>query len=239
MMYLSEGDMRRILYKLFLGKPEYNIPLRYTAYHAYHTNLVKIWNNEKHHDVGFEKILRLFLVAIQIIFPGIHIRNITGRYGLIKRNMANEFYVLFKTLLPLYFLFSGLYRHLWVVGISSYLLTETIFYVASLIFVSDMFLKPRSYRRNILMLFFNYLEILFSFAVIYAGLHLLGEQAKTVYDYVYFSVVTSTTIGFGDIHPVTSAGKMMVCMQAIIVVAFIVLFLNFFGSKVETLHQEE
>lgn len=231
--------MRRIIYKLFLGKPEYNIPIKHTAYHAYRANLVKIWNNEKHHDVGFEKILRLFLVAVQIIFPGIHIRNITGRYGLIKRNMANEFYVLFKTVLPLFFLFSGLYRYKLVVGISSYLLAETIFYVASLIFASDMFLKPRSYRRNILMLFFNYMEILFCFAVIYAGLHLLGNQAKSVYDYIYFSVVTSTTIGYGDIHPVTAAGKMMVCAQAIIVVAFIVLFLNFFGSKVEVLHQDE
>ncbi len=231
--------MKRILTKLFFGKPEYNKPIRDTAYNLYSKNLIKIWNNEKHHDIGFEKILRLILVAVQIIFPGIHIRNIFGRFGLIKRNVAIEFYVLFKTILPLYFLVSGLYRNVFAVIISTYLLMETICYVASLIFVSDMFVKPRSYRRNILMLFLNYVEIALSFAVVYGGLHLLGDQATSYFDYIYFSIVTSTTIGYGDIHPHTEMGKVIVCIQAVMVVAFIVLFLNFFGSKVETLQHEE
>jgi Ion channel len=231
--------MKEFLYKLFFGKPEYNKPIRGTEYHTHWRNLQKIWNNERHHDIGFEKILRLILVALHFVFPGIHIRNVTGRFGSIKRNVVIEFYVLCKTLLPLYFLASGLYVHPWVMILSSYLLAETVCYVASLIFVSDIFVKPRSYRRNILMLFFNYLEISFCFAVIYAGLHLLGDQPKSVFDYVYFSVVTSTTIGYGDFHPVTNMGKVFVCVQAIMVVAFIVLFLNFFGSKVEALDNVE
>jgi len=231
--------MKDILYKLFFGKPEYNKPLAYSAYHSYRINVKRIWNNEKHHDIGFEKILRLFLVSTQILFPGIHIRNIFGRFGIIKRNVAIEFYVLLKTLLPIFFLVSGLYKHILMVVISSYLLTETICYVASLIFVADMFVRPRSYRRNILMLFFNYMEISLCFAVIYAGLHLLGDKPLVAMDYIYFSIVTSTTIGYGDMHPVNHMGQLMVCIQAVMVVAFIVLFLNFFGSKVETLHNEE
>ncbi len=231
--------MKKFLSKLFFGKPEYNKPIRDSAYHAHRKNFIRIWNNEKHHDIGFEKIVRLFLVGIQFIFPGIHVRNFFGRYGLIKRNVAVEFFVLFKTCLPLFFILSGLYHYKITVIISVYLLLETIFYVASLIFVADMFVKPRSYRRNVLMLFLNYLELSFSFAVIYAGLHLLGSQPQTNFDYLYFSVVTSTTIGYGDIHPVGDLGKVTVCIQAIMVVAFIVLFLNFFGSKVETLDNEE
>ena len=231
--------MKRFLNKLFLGKPEYNKPIKDSAYHAHKVNLTRIWNNEKHHDIGFEKILRLFLVSIQFIFPGLHIRNIFSKKGLIKRNVAIEFYVLFKTCLPLYFLFSGLYVHKITVVISAYLVIETICYVASLIFVADMFVKPRSYRRNILMLFLNYMEISFSFAVIYAGLHLLGNQPTSIFDYIYFSIVTSTTIGYGDLHPINDLGKLFVCIQAVVVVAFIVLFLNFFGSKVETLNNED
>ncbi len=231
--------MKRILSKLFFGKPEYNKPVRVTAYQNYVVNLTRIWNNAKHHDIGFEKILRLFLVSVQIIFPGIHIRNVFGRYGIIKRNVAVEFYVLFKTSLPVIFLITGFYRHTAAIIISSYLLIETICYVASLIFVSDMFVKPRSYRRNILMLFFNYLEISLCFAVIYASLHLLGDKPYSIMDYIYFSIVTSTTIGYGDMHPASHLGQITVCVQAIMVVAFIVLFLNFFGSKVETLHNEE
>jgi len=231
--------MKRVLSKLFFGKPEYNTPQKISAYDAYTSNLSKIWNNEKHHDVGFEKILRLFLVGVQPIFPGIHYRNIVGRYGVIRRNVAIEFYVLFKTLLPAVFLITGFYKHMAAVAISTYLLCETVIYVASLIFVSDIFVKPRSYRRNILMLFFNYIEIALSFAVVYGGLRLLDDTPKDIIDYVYFSIVTSTTIGFGDLHPVTALGKALVCTQAIIMVAFIVLFLNFFGSKVEILHSDD
>ncbi len=231
--------MRQILNKLFFGKPEYNKAVRGSSYAAFRRHFIKIWNNERHHDIGFEKILRLFLVGVQFIFPGIHVRQIFGRMGVVKRNVAVEFFVLFKTCLPLFFLFSGLYVHKITVIISAYLLTETLCYVASLIFVADMFVKPRSYRRNILMLFLNYMEISFSFAVIYAGLHLLGNQPKTTFDYIYFSIVTSTTIGYGDLHPINDPGKVIVCIQAVVVVAFIVLFLNFFGSKVETLNNED
>ena len=231
--------MKDILYKLFFGKPEYNKRIAYSAYTSYVVNVKRIWNNEKHHDIGFEKILRLFLVSSQIIFPGIHIRNIFGRYGMIKRNVAIEFYVLFKTFLPLFFLATGFYKHIAAVVIASYLLVETICYVASLIFVSDMFVKPRSYRRNILMLFLNYMEISMCFAVIYASLHLLGDKPYDTMDYIYFSIVTSTTIGYGDMHPANHLGQITVCVQAVMVVAFIVLFLNFFGSKVETLHNDD
>lgn len=231
--------MRGFFYKLFFGKPEYNKPIKYSAYETYRKHILVIWNNERHHDIGFEKILRLFLVAIQFIFPGIHVRNFFGKFGLIKRNVAVEFYVLLKTCLPLFFLYSGLYHYKITVATSTYLLLETICYVSSLIFVADMFVKPRSYRRNILMLFFNYLEISLCFAVVYAGLHLLGDQPTHTFDYIYFSVVTSTTIGYGDIAPVSMLGKLMVCIQAVMVVAFIVLFLNFFGSKVESLSNNE
>lgn len=231
--------MKHFLSKLFFGKPEYNKPLLHSTYHSHWQNLRRIWNNEKHHDIGFEKILRLFLVMVQIIFPGVHIRNFFGKYGMIKRNVAIEFFVLFKTILPFIFLVTGLYHHMFAIVISAYLMVETVFYVSSLIFVSDMFVKPRSYRRNILMLFLNYMEISLSFAVIYGGLNLLGDQPHHYFDYIYFSIVTSTTIGYGDLHPVTELGKIMVCTQAVLVLAFILLFLNFFGSKVETLQNDE
>jgi len=102
-----------------------------------------------------------------------------------------------------------------------------------------MFVKPRSYRRNILMLSLNYLEICLSFAVLYAGMHLLGDTPQGYIDYIYFSIITATTVGFGDMHPVTQLGKILVSVQAVMVVAFVVLFLNFFGSKVELIHNEE
>ena len=147
--------MRKNIRKLLFGDPAYNTIPRHTAYQNLFHNLNDIWNNKKHNDVGLEKVLRLFLVSIQLVFPGLHIRNYFGKKGVITRNLAIEFYVLGKTLLPLFFLLKGWYTNPFVICISAYLLFETICYVASLIFVSDIFVKPRSYRRNILMLLLN------------------------------------------------------------------------------------
>ena len=231
--------MKEFFYKLFLGKPEYNLPLQRSAYSVYRAHIYKIWNNAKHNDIGFEKLLRIFLVAVQFVFPGLHYRNFWGKHGTIVRNVAVEFYVLFKTILPIILLLTGLYKRNWVVVLSVYLVLETMFYVSALIFVSDMFVKPRSYRRNMLMLFLNYMEIAFSFAVIYARFQTLGDKAASVGDYIYFSIMTSTTIAYGDLHPVTALGRGLVCIQALLVMAFVVLFLNFFGSKVENLNRDD
>ncbi len=116
--------MKQILHKLFFGKPEYNKVIRDSAYDAYAKNLARIWNNERHHDIGFEKILRLFLVSVQIFFPGIHVRALFRKVGVVKRNVAIEFFVLFKTCLPVFFLLSGLYKYKITVVISCYLLVR-------------------------------------------------------------------------------------------------------------------
>ncbi|MGZ5303565.1 MAG: potassium channel family protein [Bacteroidia bacterium] len=225
--------MKRFFKKLLFGRPEENIQLEHTTIENQRKNLRKVWNNEQHNDIGLEKILRLFLVAVQFAFPGIYIRDKFGKKGLTWKNLAVEMYVLLKTILPLVFLLTGLYTNIYIVIFIAYLLTETILYVATLIFVTDIFAKPRSYRRSVLLLYFNYLEIVLDFAVIYGGLQLLSNNAISVTDFIYFSFITSATIGYGDIFPVTTLGKIMVSFQSIIFLIFIVLFINFFSSKVE------
>lgn len=196
-------------------------------------NLRKVWDNEQHNDAGIEKLLRLFLVAIQFIFPGIYIRHAFGKNGIVFKDIAVETYVIFKTILPFVFLVTGFYTSVYAILITAYLLAETILYVTTLIFVTDIFSKPKSYRRSVLLLFFNYLEIAFDFAVIYGGLQLLNKEAKSIIDFIYFSFVTSATIGYGDIYPASDLGKIMVSLHSVIFLIFIVLFLNFFSSKVE------
>jgi len=225
--------MKQTFTKLLFGRPEENIKLDHTSIVNQRKNLKRVWDNEKHNDIGLEKMLRLFLVAIQFAFPGIYIRDKYGKRGLTYKNLAVEAYVIFKTILPLVFLLTGIYTNNFAVLIATYLLCETILYVATLIFVSDIFAKPRSYRRSILLLYFNYLEIVFAFAVIYGGLDLLNDNANSIIDFIYFSFVTSATIGYGDIYPTTDLGKVFVCFQSIVFLIFIVLFLNFFSSKVE------
>ena len=225
--------LKNVLFKLFLGKREYNVKYNKSALKSHAQNLVNVWNNENNSDIGLEKILRLFLLSVQFVFPGLYIRQLFGRRGLSVKNLAIEVYVLLKTAFPLILLLTGGYTHPVFIFLVFYILTETIFYNTILIFASDVYSHPRSYRRSVLLLFFNYIEIVFDFAVIYGGLHLLGGRVNGIIDFIYFSFVTSATISFADIYPITNLGKIMVGTQSVVFFVFIVLFFNFFSSRVK------
>ena len=85
-----------------------------------------------------------------------------------------------------------------------------------------------------LLLFLNYLEIVFDFGVIYASGNYLNRTFDHWFDSLYFSFITSATIGYGDFYPITTFGKFLVSFQSIIFFIFVVLFLNFFTNKVES-----
>lgn len=53
----------------------------------------------------------------------------------------------------------------------------------------------------------------------------------SVFDYYYFSVVTFTTLGFGDIHPATFPGKLAAMAEALIGAFMMALFVLVFGRK--------
>jgi hypothetical protein len=121
-----------------------------------------------------------------------------------------------------------------VIGVMVYVLLETIFYIPTLIFASDLLSRPRSYKRSMLLLFFNYLEIVFAYAVLYSNGNYLNKPFYYWYDAVYFSVITSSSIGYGDYYPVTTIGKLLVSTQALLFLFFVVLFLNFFSTKIKS-----
>jgi hypothetical protein len=114
-----------------------------------------------------------------------------------------------------------------------YVLLETILYIPTLIFASDTFSKPRSYRRSMLLLFFNYLEIVFAYAVLYTCGNHLNKPFHHWFDAIYFSIITSSSIGYGDYYPITTYGKFLVSTQALLFLFFVVLFLNFFSTKIK------
>lgn len=62
-------------------------------------------------------------------------------------------------------------------------------------------------------LFFFYLSINVVFSIVYYQIKTL-ETSATFLDYVYFSFVTALTIGYGDFHPLTSFGKVLVIIQS-------------------------
>lgn len=225
--------MKSILKKLLLGnvsrisKPNYN-PIQKRI-----QNIKSIWNNDHQDDNGIEKIVRLFLSSSQLLFPGVYIKYLANLKGYEYRDLSLDFYILLKVSFPILILVNQWQGHSFVVWIMIYVLLETVLYIPTLIFASDMFSKPRSYKRSMLLLFLNYLEIVFAFAVLYSCGNYLNKPFNNWFDAIYFSIITSSSIGYGDFYPVTTFGKVLVIAQALLFLFFVVLFLNFFSTKIK------
>ncbi len=226
--------MKSILKKLFIGKVSKKDRPKYNPIERRVLNIRAIWNNDHQLDNGIEKIVRLFLSSSQLLFPGVYIKYLANKKGYEYQDLALDFYVLLKVAFPLTILMNHWQNEKILIGIMVYVLLETILYIPTLIFASDLFNKPRSYKRSMLLLFFNYFEIVLSFAVLYSIGNQMNVPFQHWFDAVYFSVITCSSIGFGDYYPVTTYGKILVSMQAMFFLSFVVLFLNFFSTKVKS-----
>ena len=226
--------MKKILKKLLLGKTSKGAQPKFNPIRKRIQNIQSIWNNDHQEDNGIEKIVRLILASSQLLFPGIYIKYWASKKGVEYQDLALDFYVLLKVIFPIVILVNHWQSHQWIIWILVYVFLETVFYIPTLIFASDLFSKPRSYKRSMLLLFFNYLEIAFAYAVFYSVGNYMNRPFLHWFDSIYFSIVTSSSIGYGDYHPITPIGKFLVTTQALLFLFFIVLFLNFFSTKVKT-----
>lgn len=222
------------LKKLLIGNVSENFKPKYNPIQRRILNIKAIWNNDHQDDNGIEKIFRLFLSISQLFFPGIYIKTIASKIGYAYKDLAMDIYILLKVAYPLIIIVNHWQDHIILIWIMVYLILETILYIPTLIFASDMFVRPRSYKRSMLLLFFNYLEVVIAFGVLYT----LGQNTNIPFqhwtDALYFSLMTSTTIGYGDYYPVTTYGKFLASVQALFFISFVILFMNFFFTKAKS-----
>jgi hypothetical protein len=79
----------------------------------------------------------------------------------------------------------------------------------------------RSFRRLVLLTIHNYFEVLVWFAAFYAVAapyfySIRGVNLSDISGALYFSIVTMTTLGYGDIHPLGCIGMLLTCAQTMI-----------------------
>ena len=133
------------------GKPQRTI-------YAQIEHIKSVWDCKKYEDFGIERLFRLVLVCTQFIFPGLYIRDVSGRYNVLTRKLWVEGYVIAKVILYLIILFY-LSPKIWYCWVIIYLLIETFMYLLGLIFLNTEYRQPASYKRNLLMVIVNYIEI--------------------------------------------------------------------------------
>jgi len=191
-----------------------------------------VWNSGRYYDFGIERIFRLFLVISKALFPGIYIDYFFRNSSYQTQKVAGEVFVLFKTAMPFFMLYFQLWHHSWLYIINVYLLLETYLYIFYKIFVHEHN-HHRTHKRSLLLLFFNFIEVIGSFGVVYAAGDFLNLPVANWIDALYFSFVTGATVGYGELYPVTSAGKQIVILQIISTMAFLILFFNFFTPRAQ------
>ena len=196
------------------------------------TKIKNVWNSSQYQDFGIERFVRLFLVGSKILFPGVYIEELSYNLSLHMQKIIGEFYVIFKTLMPFVILYFGLWDHYWLYIFNIYLLLETFLHIFHKIFLPEHD-RGRMPNRSIILLFFNFIEVIASFGVIYAAGDYLNQPVSSWIDALYFSFITGVTIGFGDFHPVNDDGKILVMAQVMSTLAFLFLFFNFFAPRYE------
>jgi len=222
--------MSKFLLKVFSNSPaaagqREKIPEAYAEQVKY---LKKVWNEQTY---GLERVVCIGLCLLQFLFPVLLIRDIFGRWGVLGRRLAIETYTVFKFFFPLIVLWQGWYSNFWVIFLVVYFLSDTFVHILHLIFLSDIHSAAVSYRRALLLIFLHYTEVALDFAVIYMAFDLLN-RAMDPLTAVYFSIVATTTVGFGDICAKNPAGQLVVMAQLLVCVVFIIVFINYFSQKI-------
>jgi hypothetical protein len=90
--------------------------------------------------------------------------------------------------------------------------------------------KTSGYGESLFRWAFTCVAVLLSFSLFYAAFGLV-EPVKHWFDYFYFSVVTFTSLGYGDIHPVGVAGKATACIEIVSGLVMFGILLTFISSR--------
>ena len=233
--------------KLFFGNCSDKI-LESTAIEDQKKFIKKIWSNDNKAYFGIIRIIRILLSLYPFLFPTLYIRHFAGKKSWINRRFWIEIQVIFKVIFPVVALSIQTENKLVnnvIVFITIYFILETFLYLLTLVFLSDIRSELANKERSIVLILINYLELTLDYAVIYKILDLLTVPDKYVFfvnghcklitslEAVYFSFVTSTTLGFGDYAPNIGLGQVVTILQSMSMLTFVVLFMNYFIANLK------
>ena len=97
----------------------------------------------------------------------------------------------------------------------------------------------RRVRWHFIALAFSFFDVVLIFGFKYqfydSLFQIMNQQGMEFLDYLYYSLMTMTTIGYGDIHPVNSIGQLVSMYQAVVALFFLIFAVT---GALSRLHQQ-
>lgn len=218
---------------MFFFKSKKKIPVDHSA--KKHREIIQdIWNR-KYDLVWIERYIALFLCIIKYLFPTLWIRHYTKDMWYKQRNMAIEIYLLSKLFILFAILITQSFNIVTVV-LASYFLLDIVQYLLWLIFLSSIYTKLPSIRRNFAHLCINIVDIVLWFAILYLYTSSLTYHGAIVHEsflWVFYSFATFALVGDNEILPATIFARKLAFAQISISFLFIVIIISSFVSTLD------
>lgn len=238
--------MRRFFSQLLIGSKGGATPVPRRVYIKHAADLRAIWLQTSYRDFGIERLLRLTLKLLAFVMPGTLYRAAVDRIGgnsFLFRRTAVEWLATLKLLWYLAIFKLGVtIGKPWIIA-SAFITFDTVHFLLCRIFLADLSRGHTSFKRSLVLVIVNFTEVTLAFAALYTYLdHRLLMRGFAAFNHplqgveaVYFAFVTATTVGYGDIHPVSHLLMKVVVAQIGVSLFFVVIF---FSTVVGNLDKE-
>lgn len=233
------SHVKFVNYSLILYRPimfsfkKKKAPVDHSA--SKHLDIIKgIWYR-KYDLMGIERYIALILCIVKFLFPTFWIRHFTRnkRYG--DRNRGIEIYLIVKLLTLLTILWTQAFN-VFTISLTIYFLLDIVQYLLWLIFLSAVYTKLPSIRRNFSHLCINIMDIVLSFAILYlytSSLVYHGDLVHNSFLGVFYSFATFALVGDNEILPATIFARKLAFTQISISFLFIVIVISSFVSSLD------
>lgn len=200
--------------------------------------LKSIWQDQKQEgeEVFLTQRLAQTVVCIWLfVSPATLVRFLGSKAADRKgRKIAIELYVLFKVALVVSLLFFGTAGKASAI-IAAVSLADLCINLSGFILLRKHWKPSASVTRSIILLGFNFVELCSTFGIFYLVTKSVQNADRVIVtdpaSIFYFSVITSATVGYGDMTPATVIGRWIVVLQVTLSLAFVGVVLATFVSK--------
>lgn len=127
-----------------------NLNIHHKRVYTHTLKLLWINNHPYEHISGLEKRFMMIIIILKLLMPSFWLRHYCENHRETRR--VFEAYVILKPLFFTIALWSGRYSSPIICGIAIYLMLDLFTYILGILALSDIFVKPISIRRNLILL---------------------------------------------------------------------------------------